>query len=307
MKLDLTSRARKLIKKPCRGQPPQPPNAWAGAGNLAQVYRRRALHFTDLRHKRLAGKPGGGNAAAQLPVEDTIVHMTRPIFRDDAYRSHCEATVVKAGSSGVELDQTVFYPQGGGQPGDTGVLRRRNGAVLAILDTRHGEAESILHVVAPDASLPEPGETVTAELDWTRRHAHMRMHTALHLLGAVLRYGVTGGSVGTERSRLDFDMQDGVDREAVEGSLNALVQEDHRVQTLWLTSEELAQRPDLIRTLSVRPPEGAGRIRLLEIVGIDLQPCGGTHVARTGEIGPLRLGKIEKKGARNRRVYVELA
>jgi misacylated tRNA(Ala) deacylase len=135
----------------------------------------------------------------------------------------------------------------------------------------------------------------------------MRMHTCLHLLGAVLRYGVTGGSIGAERSRLDFDMQDTVDREAVDAGVNALITADHVVRTLWITQTELAARPDLIRTLSVRPPEGADRIRLLEIPGVDLQPCGGTHVRRTGEIGPVRLGKIEKKGAHNRRVYVELA
>jgi misacylated tRNA(Ala) deacylase len=231
--------------------------------------------------------------------------MTRALYREEPYRRSCEARVLSAGGGAVELEQTVFYPQGGGQPGDTGHLRRADGRLLAILDTRQ-EDDRILHALAGDAPLPATGETVTLLLDWERRHAHMRMHTCLHLLGAVLRYAVTGGAVGARRSRLDFDMAVGVDRAAVDAALNALVSADHAVRTLWITSQELEQRPDLIRTLSVRPPAGAGRIRLLEIEGVDLQPCGGTHVARTGEIGPVRLGKIEKKGARNRRVYVEL-
>jgi misacylated tRNA(Ala) deacylase len=233
--------------------------------------------------------------------------MTRALFRDDAYLRGCDAVVTGVADGIVRLDQTVFYPQGGGQPGDTGVLRREDGSEIAIVDTRHGEGGVIDHVVAGAAALPEPGEKVTLTLDWQRRYAHMRMHTCLHLLGAVLRYGVTGGSVGAERSRLDFDMPESVDRAAVDAKLNELIAADHPVRTLWITPEELEQQPELMRTLSVRPPAGAGRIRLLEIVGVDLQPCGGTHVARTGEIGPVRLGKIEKKGARNRRVYVELA
>lgn len=232
--------------------------------------------------------------------------MTRALFRDDAYLRGCDAVVTGVADGIVRLDQTVFYPQGGGQPGDTGVLRREDGSEIAIVDTRHGEGGVIDHVVA-GAALPQPGEKVTLALDWERRYAHMRMHTCLHLLGAVLRYGVTGGSVGAERSRLDFDMPESVDRAAVDARLNELIAADHPVRTLWITPDELEQQPELVRTLSVRPPTGAGRIRLLEIVGVDLQPCGGTHVARTGEIGPVRLGKIEKKGARNRRVYVELA
>jgi misacylated tRNA(Ala) deacylase len=233
--------------------------------------------------------------------------MTDPLFRDDAYLRSCEATVVAVGDAGIELDRTVFYAAGGGQPGDTGSLRRDDGTSLAIVDTRHVDGERILHMAAPGTVAPRVGERVRLELDWDRRYAHMRMHTCLHLLGAVLRYGVTGGSIGAERSRLDFDMQDTVDREAVDAGINALIAADHVVRTLWITQEELAERPDLIRTLSVRPPAGAGRIRLLEIPGVDLQPCGGTHVRHTGEIGPVRLGKVEKKGARNRRVYVELA
>ncbi len=233
--------------------------------------------------------------------------MTHALFRDDAYLRSCEARVVAVGDAGVELDCTVCYPMGGGQPGDSGRLRRADGSLVTIVDTRHGDGERILHVLAPGTPAPEVGESVALQLDWDRRYAHMRMHTCLHLLGAVLRYGVTGGSVGVERSRLDFDMQDSVDRDAVDTQLNALVRGDHAVRTLWITPQELEARPDLIRTLSVRPPTGAGRIRLLEIEGVDLQPCGGTHVATTREIGPVRLGKVEKKGAHNRRVYVELA
>ena len=233
--------------------------------------------------------------------------MTEALFRDDAYLRSCEARVVAVGDAGIELDRTVFYAAGGGQPGDTGSLRRDDGTSLAIVDTRYGESERILHVLAPGTHAPRVGETVALELDWDRRYAHMRMHTCLHLLGAVLRYGVTGGSIGAERSRLDFDMQDTVDREAVDAGVNALIAADHVVRTLWITQTELAERADLIRTLSVRPPEGAERIRLLEIPGVDLQPCGGTHVRRTGEIGPVRLGKVEKKGAHNRRVRIEMA
>jgi misacylated tRNA(Ala) deacylase len=233
--------------------------------------------------------------------------MTHALFRDDPYLRGCDAVVVGVAAGVVRLDRTVFYPQGGGQPGDTGILRRQDGSELAIVDTRHGEDGLIDHAVATGGARPVPGERVTLALDWARRHAHMRMHTCLHLLGSVLRYGVTGGSVGADRSRLDFDMPESVDREAVDAALNALVAADHPVRTLWITNEELERQPELVRTLSVRPPAGADRIRLLEIVGVDLQPCGGTHVTRTGEIGPVRLGKIEKKGARNRRVYVELA
>ena len=232
--------------------------------------------------------------------------MTEELFREDAYLPGCDARVVAAGPGWVELDRTVFYPQGGGQPGDAGTLRRANGVELAIGDTRLDEGGRLVHVLASDAPVLEIGEPIALSLDWMRRYAHMRMHTSLHLLGAILRYGVTGGSIGAERSRLDFDMQEGVDRERVDAELNGLIEADHVVQTIWITPQELDVRSDLIRTLSVRPPAGAGRIRLLHIPGVDLQPCGGTHVRRTGEIGPVHLGKIEKKGARNRRVYVEL-
>lgn len=233
--------------------------------------------------------------------------MTELLFREDPYLRRCEATVVAADTGGIELDRTVFYPRGGGQPGDTGSLRSADGVLTPITDTIHGEGGRVLHVPAGDAALPAPGTRVEGEIDWARRHAHMRMHTCLHLLGSVLRFPVTGGNVGAGRSRLDFDMPEVPDKEAVEEALNALVRRDVPVGFFWISDEELDARPELVRTLSVSPPRGAGRIRLVEIPGIDLQPCGGTHVSRTGEIGPVRVSRIDKKGKMNRRVYVEFA
>ncbi|MDH3646924.1 MAG: alanyl-tRNA editing protein [Gammaproteobacteria bacterium] len=230
--------------------------------------------------------------------------MTETLYRDDAYLKSCTAQVVAATEQGVILDRTVFYPLGGGQPGDIGELRLVSGARLSVSDTRKGAGDEIVHIVAENATVPAVGETVEAVIDWDRRYAHMRMHTGLHLLGVVLPFGVTGGSISAIRSRLDFDMTDTVDKETVCRDLNALIEADHPVLTQWITDAELAAQPELIRTMSVKPPQGAGRVRLLNIPGVDLQPCGGTHVAHTGEIGPLRLGKVEKKGARNRRVNI---
>jgi misacylated tRNA(Ala) deacylase len=205
------------------------------------------------------------------------------------------------------LDRTVFYPLGGGQPGDTGVLRGRHGREWAVLDARKGEGGRILHVLAPGTEPPAPGDVVTAELDWTRRHAHMRMHTCLHLLGSVLRYGVTGGQVGADKGRLDFDTQEEIDRDRVAAELNALIAANHPVEPRWVDEAELDRQPELVRTMSVQPPRGAGRIRLLDIPGVDLQPCGGTHVAATGEIGTVVVTRVESKGRRNKRVYVAFA
>ena len=232
---------------------------------------------------------------------------TRTLFRDDAYLRRCEATVLSVGEEGIVLNQTVFYPLGGGQPGDTGRLLLGDGRAIDILDTRHGEGGVVCHRPAPGEWALAGGEPVVAELDWERRYAHMRMHTCLHLLGSVLRFGVTGGNIAATRSRLDFDMEETVDKAAVTAALNALIAADHEVGSFWITEPELDARPDLIRTLSVRPPRGVGRIRLLEIPAIDLQPCGGTHVGRTAEIGPVSVTKVEKKGRRNRRVYVSFA
>ncbi|GMR17150.1 MAG: alanyl-tRNA editing protein [Gammaproteobacteria bacterium] len=231
--------------------------------------------------------------------------MTDALFRDDAYLRECEATVVRAGDGSVMLGQTVFYPAGGGQPGDTGMLRWDGGSA-AVTDTRYGEDGAIRHLVAADAELPAIGDRIRACLDWERRFRHMRMHTALHLLGSVLQYGVTGGNISATRSRLDFDMEDPIDKQSVGDALRALVAENHAISCRWITDAELAAQPDLVRTMSVRPPQGAGLVRLLEIEGVDLQPCGGTHLKSTGEVGAIRLGKVEKKGRHNRRVYIEL-
>jgi misacylated tRNA(Ala) deacylase len=230
--------------------------------------------------------------------------MTEPVFRQDAYLRTCQARVLEAGPAGVVLDRTVFYPLGGGQPGDTGCLRTADGREWRVVDTRKGEEGRILHRLEEGAGLPEVGQRVEAAIDWERRHAHMRMHTALHLLGSVLRFGVTGGQIGAEKSRLDFDTQEEIDRERVTGEVNALVDAGHEVLSRWITDDELDRQPELVRTMSVQPPRGAGRIRLLDIPGVDLQPCGGTHVSNTREIGRVTVTRVENKGRRNKRVYL---
>jgi misacylated tRNA(Ala) deacylase len=235
--------------------------------------------------------------------------ITEPLFQSDAYLRECAATVVDVTPDGVVLDRTVFYPLGGGQPGDVGVLAHADGRLWPVIDTRKGEGGRIMHRIAADPSLapPDIGSSVTATIDWPRRHAHMRMHTGLHVLGSVLRYGVTGGQVGAEVSRLDFDTQDAIDPARVTAQVNALIASDAAVDSIWISDEELDRQPELVRTMSVQPPRGVGRIRLLEIEGIDLQPCGGTHVRRLGEIGALAVTKVENKGKRNKRVYLALA
>ena len=230
--------------------------------------------------------------------------ITEPLFQQDAYLRSCSATVIEVGDTGVVLDRTVFYPLGGGQPGDAGELRAADGRRWRIVDARKGEGGRILHVLEAGAPPPEVGTAVEAQLDWSRRHAHMRMHTCLHLLGSVLRFGVTGGQIAADKGRLDFDTQEEIDKDAVTAAVNALVAANHTVRSQWITDEDLDRQPELVRTLSVQPPRGAGRIRLLEIPGVDLQPCGGTHVAATGEIGPVTVTKVENKGKRNKRVYV---
>lgn len=230
--------------------------------------------------------------------------MTDELFRHDSYLTECEAVVVALDDRSLVLDRTVFYPMGGGQPGDTGTISWDGGCV-AVVDTRHGE-RGIRHLIQEDATGPGVGQKVRAAIDWDRRYRHMRMHTALHLLGSILRYGVTGGSISADKSRLDFDMPDGIDKEAVGKALQALVRENHPVSCRWITDEELESQPDLVRTLSVRPPKGAGKVRLLEIEGVDLQPCGGTHLVSTAEVGQVRIGKVENKGKHNRRVNIHL-
>jgi misacylated tRNA(Ala) deacylase len=232
--------------------------------------------------------------------------MTEKLYLEDAYQASCVAVVLESGPDGVVLDRTVFYARGGGQPGDTGRLVRE-GSEVRIVDTVSGRDGRILHLAAAGSDMPAKGEQLEAVIDWDRRYAHMRMHTGLHLLGVALPYGVTGGNITAGRSRLDFDLPDSPDKATVEQAINEMIESDHRVSSFWIGEDELEARPDLIRTLSVRPPRGAGRIRLLQIAGLDLQPCGGTHVRGTGEIGRIRIPKIEKKGRRNRRVYVEFA
>jgi misacylated tRNA(Ala) deacylase len=235
--------------------------------------------------------------------------MTELLFREDAYLRSCAARVVAVDDRGIRLDRTVFYPAGGGQPGDTGVLRLPNGGEIAIIDTVKGDsADEVIHVLAPDANRPAPGDVVTAEIDWLRRHRLMRMHTCLHLLCAVVPGAVTGGAIGDGRGRLDFDVPGAaLDKEAIAAALNKLVAEGHAVAPRWIDEAELEARPELVRTMSVKPPTGAGKVRLLEIEGVDLQPCGGTHVRSTAEIGRIEIGKIENKGRQNRRINVTFA
>lgn len=234
--------------------------------------------------------------------------MTEELFRQDAYLKTCEARVVAVDGYGVRLDRTVFYPEGGGQPGDTGALLYA-GAALKIVDTKkHPETGVPVHVLEPGAVAPAAGESVTAAIDWERRHRHMRMHTCLHLLCAIVTGAVTGGALSETKGRLDFDLPEtSLDKEALTAALNRLVREDHPVTPRWITDEELAANPDLVRTMSVKPPTGTGKVRLLDIQGVDLQPCGGTHVARTGEIGAVLVGKIENKGRHNRRINIAFA
>jgi misacylated tRNA(Ala) deacylase len=234
--------------------------------------------------------------------------MTEELFRSDHYLKRCEAVVTGADARGIRLDRTVFYPTGGGQPGDTGTLTLSDGRAIRIADTRKGEAPGeILHIPEPDQSLPQAGDRVAAEVDWARRYRHMRMHTCLHLLCAVVPAGVTGGQIGDGKGRLDFDTADALDKDQITAGLNRLIAEDHPVGTRWITDEELAAKPELVRTMSVKPPMGQGRVRLLDVEGVDLQPCGGTHVARTGEIGRVVVTKIENKGKHNRRVNLAFA
>ncbi|MCJ2542897.1 alanyl-tRNA editing protein [Thermostichus vulcanus] len=232
--------------------------------------------------------------------------MTEELFRADAYLTTCQAKVIALVDTGIQLDRTVFYPTGGGQPGDTGSLITADGRVISIVDTQKGET-GIVHVPAEGSPSLNIGDEVTARIDWERRYRHMRMHTPLHLLCAVVEGGVTGGQVGESKSRLDFDIPgDKPDKETLTARLNELVQGNHGVQPRWVSDEELAANPNLVRTMSVKPPTGQGRVRLLDIEGVDLQPCGGTHVRATGEIGQLLVSKIESKGKQNRRIVVSL-
>lgn len=235
--------------------------------------------------------------------------MTELLFRDDGYLRSCAAQVIAADEHGIRLDRTVFYPTGGGQPGDSGVLRLASGQEIAIVDTVKGELpDEVIHIAAPGSALPEAGTELVAEIDWERRYRLMRMHTCLHLLCSVVPGAVTGGQVSDGRGRLDFDVPgSSLDKAAITDRLNALIAEAHAVGPRWITDEELAGQPELVRTMSVKPPSGAGRVRVMEIEGVDLQPCGGTHIRNTAEIGRVAVTKIENKGRQNRRVILAFA
>jgi misacylated tRNA(Ala) deacylase len=234
---------------------------------------------------------------------------TELLFRDDAYLKTGEARVVAVDERGIELDRTIFYPLGGGQMGDTGVLIRDSGERIAIADTRKGDAPgSVRHVSAPGMPQPARGETLRLEIDWPRRHALMRLHTALHVMSCVVVAPVTGGNIAPDKARLDFDIDMSMlDSARIEQETNALIARAVDTETVWITDEELDARPELVKTMSVQPPRGTGRVRLLGIPGIDLQPCGGTHVRNIAEIGAIRVLRIRSEGKRNRRVEIALA
>ena len=232
------------------------------------------------------------------------------LFRDDSYLKQCDARVVAVTEQGgIVLDRTVFYANSGGQPGDTGVLTKPDGTRIAIENAIYTDAakSEIAHVPAAGSPTLKIGDTVSAAIDWDRRYARMRMHTALHLLSAVLPYAVTGGSVGESESRLDFDIPEaGLDKDAISAKVNEMIASDAAVSSRWISDDELAANPGLVKTMSVQPPMGTGRVRLIEIANLDLQPCGGTHVRALKEIGAVRVTQIEKKGKQNRRVRLVL-
>jgi misacylated tRNA(Ala) deacylase len=233
---------------------------------------------------------------------------TELLFRDDAYLKSATARVVAVHERGIELDRTIFYPLGGGQPGDTGVLVRSNGERIVIADTRKGEAlDSVVHIPQPGAPRLEPGETLSLEIDWDRRYALMRLHTALHVMSCVVLAPVTGGNLSPDKGRLDFDIDMSLlEAGKIASETNALINRAVTTETVWITDAELDARPDLVKTMSVQPPRGTGRIRLLKIPGIDLQPCGGTHVRNIAEIGAIEVVRIRNEGKRNKRVEIAL-
>lgn len=237
--------------------------------------------------------------------------MTEFLFREDSYLQSASAQVLEiAADGGIILDRTVFYATSGGQPGDNGHLVRQDGSRIGVATAIHpeGDKSRIAHMPIDGAVLPEPGEPLVAEINWDRRHRLMRMHTALHLLSVVFPFPVTGGSIGEDKGRLDFDMPEVPDDlTALEAQLNAMIDADHAVGTEWITDEEMEAKADLVKTMKVKPPMGQGKVRLVRIGDVDLQPCGGTHVMGTAEIGRVKLGKIEKKGKQNRRVSLLFA
>jgi misacylated tRNA(Ala) deacylase len=235
--------------------------------------------------------------------------ITEELFREDATLRECEARVIAVEEGGVILDRTVFYPQGGGQAGDSGVLRATGGAVFEISDTRKSKlhAGGVLHVLAAGAAPPPVGTTVSAQIDTARRDAHRRFHTATHLLCALVPHPVDGCSITRDYARLDFHMSEPLDKDTLNAGLARLVAGAHAVRHRWISEAELDAQPQLVRSMSVQPPRGLGRVRVLEIDGVDLQPCGGTHVSNTREVGAVRVTKIEKKSAMTRRVVLGFA
>jgi misacylated tRNA(Ala) deacylase len=231
------------------------------------------------------------------------------LFREDFYLKSAEATVTAVHEDGgIELDRTCFYATSGGQPGDTGWLERSDGSRIRLAPTRTGSSKDIIiHVPLEGEPQPTLGETLRLHIDWERRHRLMRMHTACHLLSVVCTYPITGAAVGEEESRVDFDMSETIDKDEISARLMELVKADHPVYVQWITDEELAANPGIVRSKNVRPPVGLGRVSLVcigENSSVDSQPCGGTHVARTGEIGAIHIAKIEKKGKENRRFRI---
>lgn len=232
----------------------------------------------------------------------------RRAYYDDSYQNSLTATVTAVDGEWIELDATIFYPLGGGQPGDTGVMTAPDGREYKVLDTRKSDApDQIRHQLDTDDHGLKPGDSVDTEIDWERRFRHMRMHTSMHLLGSLIPVPVTGGSVGAEKGRLDFDLgEHQIDKVDLTTRMNQLVEASHPVVFGTITEAGLDERPELVRTMSVQPPRGAGDIRTVRIEGVDYQPCGGTHVNNTSEIGAVRISKIENKGKRNRRVHLVL-
>ncbi|WP_254599975.1 alanyl-tRNA editing protein [Cupriavidus gilardii] len=244
-------------------------------------------------------------------MSDTLLPPTRKRFDEDAYLDRCGATVLAVLPEGIVLDETVCYARSGGQAGDTGTLTLADGNTIALGEALYGADRSvILHVPAPDQALPAlaPGDRVTVAIDWTRRHRLMRLHTCLHLLGSLIPVPVTGCNINPDTARIDFDLPEStLDKADLSERLNALIAANTPVRIDRITAEQLAAEPDLVRTIGAAPPVGAGQIRIIEIPGIDRQPCGGTHVAAVAEIGPVVVSKIEKKSRTNRRVVVNFA
>jgi misacylated tRNA(Ala) deacylase len=234
---------------------------------------------------------------------------TQALFRDDASLRECSAQLLRADARGLLLDRTVFYPHGGGQAGDAGEIVLADGRVIAIVDTKKGEDGEVLHIPAQPLELAPPPEpqAVLARIDWARRFAHMRFHTATHLLCALIPFPVDGCSITAGYARLDFHMSEPLDKDALTAGLARLIAEAHPVSHSWISDAELDANPGLVRSMSVQPPRGSGQVRVLKIEGVDLQPCGGTHVSNTAEIGAVLVTKVEKKSAMTRRVVLGFA